>query len=153
MSEQKLFILQGASGSGKSTLAAKLAKEHNAIICSTDAYHLEVEGTEYVYRFKADRLGEFHRRNINYATGYMAMHRSVIIDNTNIHAWEAKPYVMIAVALGIPIEFIACTGRYANTHGVPKEVVQRQILEMEHLSVEGCLNAVAPWEVKKDNEP
>lgn len=134
---QTLYVLQGASGSGKSTLASVLAKATGAVICSTDAYFF-VDG---VYRFDPSRLSEYHTRNQIEAQEQLKSGRSVVVDNTNLLRVHVKPYVAAAVALGLPVVFIRCEGRFDNSHGVPPEKVQQMREAMQELSVKTVMQS------------
>jgi hypothetical protein len=70
--------------------------------------------------------------------------KNVIIDNTNIKAFEAKPYVVVAHELGLDIRFVRVSGDFQNTHGVPIEKVKLMKEQLEDLSVEKCLTASKP---------
>lgn len=149
---QILVVMQGAPGSGKSTLANKLRAADNAthletVICSTDEYHIDVDG---VYRFKPDLLSRFHELNVRRACKLMDEGLSVIVDNTNIFRWEPKPYVEHAVKLGyIPVVFVRVSGDWLSSHSVPLEKVQEMREAMETLTVETVLASVPPWEKGK----
>lgn len=154
---QTCIILQGPSGSGKSSLSRviqagadadyrRLAKGEGhkpCFICSTDDFFLNEAG---VYVFKKERLGEYHAKNQAKARLLLKEGQSVIVDNTCIHKYEAKPYVQAAVDASVPVVFIRMAGQWKNEHGVPEQVVARMRAEMEPLTVEGCLAARAPWE-------
>jgi predicted kinase len=127
---QTLWIMQGQPGSGKSTLAAAIATEHGAIICSTDDFHHDTDG---VYRFKADKLAEFHKRNQERVAELLQKGKSVIVDNTNIFAWQCEPYVAAAKRLGIQIKVVRATGDFPNNHGVPADRVEKMKQDMEDL--------------------
>lgn len=143
---QKLIVLQGPSGSGKTSLGKKLAAELGGLVFSTDdLFHVAD-----VYEFDPTMLGVMHRVNLWRATKALDRGRTVIVDNTNICCWEARPYVQAAVELGVEVEFIRCHGRYANVHGVPDEKVEDMRRRMETLSVEACCAALAPWEIQGD---
>ncbi|XP_051783153.1 NEDD4-binding protein 2-like 1 isoform X1 [Erpetoichthys calabaricus] len=93
----KLFILRGLPGSGKSTLARQIRNEFgSAEIFSTDDFFRDESGR---YHFKARELREAHEWNKERAKEAMEEGLNpIIIDNTNIHAWEMKPYVrMISI--------------------------------------------------------
>ncbi len=140
-----LVIMQGIPGSGKSTLAEKLAANIQAVICSTDSYHIDHDG---VYRFKAERSREFHAANQEKVKQLLFRGYNVIVDNTNICNWEAKPYVAAAVEAEYAVVFIRCEASYGSVHGVPAETIERMRKQMEPLSVANCLTAVPPWEKK-----
>lgn len=163
---QTLYIMQGVPGSGKSTLAKMLMLGHdygnNIAICSTDAYHHEDNGGKSRYVFKLERSKEYHALNQHDCRYQLEQGRSVIVDNTNIRRWEARPYVEMAVTRNIPIIFIRVTsqilteGRYGNfksIHEVPEEKIQYMRDNMETLTVESCLSAKYPWEVVNEKIP
>ena len=142
-----LVVMQGASGSGKSTVAQTIKDMlivlgHDAVICSTDDQFVE----NGVYTFRPDKIQEFHLKNQKKCRFHLDFGTSVIVDNTNTQAWEARPYVQMAQELGVPVFFVPCHGRFTNLHGVPADKVEAMRNRCEPLTVEGCLKAVAPWE-------
>jgi predicted kinase len=142
-----LVIMQGASGSGKSTTAETIKEMlwslgHECRICSTDKL-FEVDG---VYKFDPSKIAENHLKNQKICRQALEFGECVIVDNTNTQAWEAKPYVQMAQELGVPVFFVACHGRFNNLHGVPSDKVEAMRQRCEPLTVEGCLQARAPWE-------
>jgi tRNA uridine 5-carbamoylmethylation protein Kti12 len=147
-----LYIMQGVPGSGKSTTARRIADSYNhcvnppyAIVASTDDYFYDANG---VYQFNPRKLGENHKMNLERAIDFMCRGFVVIVDNTNIHAWEAKPYVQFAVENNIPVCFVRVTGdpSWKSTHGVPEAAIEKMKKEMENLTVESVLVSRAPWE-------
>ncbi len=142
-----LIIMQGPSGSGKSTVANTIKNMlvvlgHPCRICSTDA-QFEVDG---VYKFDPSKIGVYHACNQKLTKDSLLRGESVIVDNTNTQAWEAKPYVQMAQELGIEVFFVSCHGRFENIHGVPADKVEAMRNRCEPLSVEACLASKAPWE-------
>lgn len=142
--QKTVYIMQGASGSGKSTVAGRIAagcagSALLAKVYSTDDFFTKMSG----YAFNPKRLGEAHAWNQDRFRNDLAKgdFDVLIVDNTNIKAWEARLYVEAAVAAGAAIVFVRCTGRFANAHGVPPEVVERQLAGMQELSIAGCLVA------------
>jgi len=138
-----LIIMQGISGSGKTTTAKKLAKEHDALIFSTDDYFIGEDG---VYCWDAAKLREYHQKNYERTVDALNQCKNVIVDNTNIQCWEPRPYVQAAVERGIEVRFVRTTGNYQNLHGVPQEHVERMRARMENLDVESVLASRPPWE-------
>jgi len=141
-----LLVMQGQSGSGKSTLAEKFkiwfeALGHEVVICSTDD-QFKIDG---VYKFDPTKLGAYHAINQKLATTNLEAGKTVIVDNTNLQAWEGKPYVEAAVRLNIPVFFHRAEGNFTNTHGVPEDKVSLMKTRLESLSVEACLKAKSPW--------
>lgn len=129
--------MKGLPGSGKSTLAKKLAGENNGIIYSTDNYFM-VDGQ---YKFNGSLLGKAHELNKNMvALALYNNQKYVIVDNTNCSFFEIEPYVKMALQYNYEIEIVEpdnpdrfdvdlCAQR--NTHGVPREAIERMINRWE----------------------
>ncbi len=139
---QTLYILQGPPGSGKSWIARALKAFHafhhpfvKTVVCSTDDFH-EIDG---VYIFQPEKLGYFHKCNLEKAQRAMAEGHIVVIDNTNIKRKDVKPYVKHAVGLNIPVVFVRVTGNFKSIHGVPDDVIQRMKAQMQDLSIESVM--------------
>ncbi|KAM7066000.1 NEDD4-binding protein 2-like 1 [Acridotheres tristis] len=135
----RLVLLRGLPGSGKSTLARQLKREHpSAVVLSTDDFFVE----NGVYIFEPDFLEDAHKWNQKRARKAMKNGKSpVIIDNTNIHAWEMKPYVMMArenryevtfQEPDTPWKFNVQELTRRNIHHVPREKIQRMKEQYEH---------------------
>jgi predicted kinase len=145
---QILVVMQGPSGGGKSTLANGHIKPllealgHTVRVCSTDD-QFKVDG---VYRFDPSKLATYHAINQKLVIEALERGESVIVDNTNLARWEAKPYVQAAHQRGIPVTFHRVDGMYKNVHGVPDEKVEQMRSRLEPLTLEGCLGAKSPWE-------
>jgi len=142
-----LVLMQGASGSGKSTMAETIKAMLEAVgqevhICSTD----DQFGVGADYKFDPTKIAEFHVKNQKLARHHLEWGASVIVDNTNTQAWEAKPYVLMAEELGLKWFVVRCNGRFNNVHGVPPDKVEQMRNRCEPLTREACLNARAPWE-------
>ncbi|XP_062983052.1 NEDD4-binding protein 2-like 1 [Elgaria multicarinata webbii] len=136
---KSLYLLRGLPGSGKSTLARQLKREFpSAAIFSTDDYFME-DGS---YVFDPDSLEEAHHWNQKRARKAMKNGKSpVIIDNTNIHAWEMKPYVIMAHENSYEVIFQEPDTHWKfnvrelarrNSHGVPQEKIKRMKEQYEH---------------------
>ncbi|XP_059105894.1 NEDD4-binding protein 2-like 1 isoform X2 [Peromyscus eremicus] len=91
-----LYLLRGLPGSGKTTLARQLQRDFpRALIFSTDDFFFREDGA---YEFNPDFLEEAHEWNQKRARKAMQNGISpIIIDNTNLHAWEMKPYAVMAL--------------------------------------------------------
>lgn len=94
----KLVLMRGVTGSGKSTRARQILEQNpGAVILSTDDLFV-VEGE---YRFDPARLGHNHKQNQERCRLAMLEKKElIIIDNTNVQAWEMKPYHGLALEHG-----------------------------------------------------
>lgn len=142
-----LLMMQGHSGSGKSTMSEKFkswfeALGQRVVICSTDD-QFKVDGE---YKFDPSKLVMYHAINQKLAEANLKDGKTVIVDNTNLCAWECKPYVVAAQALGIPVFFHRAEGNFPNTHGVPDGKVAQMKGRLELLTVEAVLASRYPWE-------
>nr|XP_034971088.1 NEDD4-binding protein 2-like 1 [Zootoca vivipara] len=137
---KSLYLLRGLPGSGKSTLARQLKHEFpSAVVLSTDDYFSAEDGT---YVFDPDALEDAHRWNQKRARKAMKNGKSpVIIDNTNVRAWEMKPYVIMALEHSYEVLFREPDTHWKfnvrqltrrNGHGVPRETIRRMKEQYEH---------------------
>ncbi|XP_029458516.1 NEDD4-binding protein 2-like 1 isoform X2 [Rhinatrema bivittatum] len=137
---KQLYLLRGLPGSGKTTLARQLKRDFpNAPILSTDDFFITEDGT---YAFNQDFLEEAHKWNQKRAKKAMKRGKSpIIIDNTNIQAWEMKPYAIMALENDYEVIFREPETRWKfnvqelarrNIHGVPREKIQHMKEQYEH---------------------
>ena len=138
---KKLIVLRGIPGCGKSTVAEDVANEYvemgyTADICSAD-YFFEDENGQY--KFDGSMLNQAHYQSRDDADDAMSAGINlVIIDNTNTQKREYQPYIDMANEYGYDV-VIQMVGNltdielYAsrNTHGVPKEVIERMAKRFE----------------------
>jgi len=107
-----------------------------AVVHSTDAYfHCPLSGGAYVFR--PERLPQYH--DLNFAAFEASAAAGVpliVVDNTNLAAWNYERYVAAAWRRGYRCreervgEFTLCAARiYAgrNAHGVPAERVEAML--------------------------
>ncbi|NWH61116.1 N4BP2 protein, partial [Geococcyx californianus] len=149
---QILVLLRGVPGSGKSYLARTLLEDNpGGIILSTDDYFYK----HGEYHYDPDCLGEAHDWNRKRAKEAFEMRISpIIIDNTNIQAWEMKPYVTLAqqfkykVMLREPDTWWKSKPKELerrNIHGVSKEKIKRMLERYEPcLTINSILNSSVP---------
>ena len=123
----KLFVMIGVAGSGKSTVAAKLAKEYNARIVSTDAIRKELCGDENCADRNDEVFSLFNRRVYG-----GIRHGNIIADATHTHVKDWKGYFRIApegcevYAVLLDVDAATAKERQKNRERqVPEEVIDR----------------------------
>ncbi|XP_003409540.1 NEDD4-binding protein 2-like 1 isoform X2 [Loxodonta africana] len=148
-----LYLLRGLPGSGKTTLARQLQHDFpRAVIFSTDDFFSRDDGT---YEFNPDFLEEAHKWNQKRARKAMRNGTSpIIIDNTNLHAWEMKPYAVMALENNYEVIFREPATHWKfnvpelarrNIHGVPREKIHRMKEQYEHgVTFHSVLHAEKP---------
>ncbi|XP_009288548.1 PREDICTED: NEDD4-binding protein 2-like 1 [Aptenodytes forsteri] len=125
--------------SGVLAFGGQLKRDYpSAVVLSTDDFFIE----NGVYMFEPDFLEDAHKWNQKRAHKAMKNGKSpVIIDNTNIHAWEMKPYVMMArenryevifQEPDTPWKFNVQELTRRNIHHVPRQKIQRMKEQYEH---------------------
>nr|XP_014124992.1 NEDD4-binding protein 2 isoform X1 [Zonotrichia albicollis]XP_026651355.1 NEDD4-binding protein 2 isoform X1 [Zonotrichia albicollis] len=149
---QVLVLLRGVPGSGKSYLARNLLEDNpGGIILSTDDYFYK----HGQYHYDPDCLGEAHEWNRKRAKEAFEKRISpIIIDNTNIQAWEMKPYVALAQQFKYKVMFREPDTWWKfkpkelerrNVHGVSKEKIKRMLERYERcLTVRSILDSSVP---------
>ncbi|NXJ62917.1 N4BP2 protein, partial [Rostratula benghalensis] len=149
---QVLVLLRGVPGSGKSYLARTLLEDNpGGIILSTDDYFYK----NGQYHYDPDCLGEAHDWNRKRAKeAFETSISPIIIDNTNIQAWEMKPYVTLAQQFKYKIMFREPDTWWKfkpkelerrNIHGVSKEKIKRMLERYERcLTVSSILDSSVP---------
>lgn len=113
-----VLINRAVPGSGKSSFAKAIigTMEREGItarVHSTDEYFM-VDGR---YVFDIRKLGEYHRRNLAAFKQSLADGIGlVILDNTDEHPWETRPYTDAARAAGYRILFLNFLPRSLESH-------------------------------------
>ncbi|XP_034404005.1 NEDD4-binding protein 2-like 2 [Cyclopterus lumpus] len=156
-----LVLMRGLPGSGKSTLAReKLSAHPNGLILSTDDYFAYRDG----YRYEPDHLGAAHEWNLNRAKDAMHDGQSpIIIDNTNVQAWEMKPYVKMALERGYKVDFCEPDTSWKcdpyelerrNKHSVPQEKIAQMMDRFSFpISVDIVMRSQEPAHVTQRPQP
>ncbi|GLG97584.1 Uncharacterized protein GBIM_04335 [Gryllus bimaculatus] len=139
-----MVLMRGCPGSGKTSLARKIIKsthgqDEQKYIFSTDHYFIFVGNGKYkfdprllpnAHKWNQDRVNEEVRKETN----------PIIIDNTNLEAWEMEPYVTAAVKYGYSVEFLeprtswrnnAFELEHKNTHGVARKKIEDMLSRFE----------------------
>ncbi|KAF3693199.1 Breast cancer type 2 susceptibility protein Fanconi anemia group D1 protein [Channa argus] len=152
-----LILMRGLPGSGKSTLARELLSTGpSGLILSADDYFSNKDG----YRYEPGFLGAAHEWTQNRARDAMHHGRSpIIIDNTNIQAWEMKPYVKMALERGYKVEFFEPDTSWKfdpyelekrNKHGVPHEKIAQMLDRFSFpISIDIVMRSLEPRHVNQ----
>ncbi len=136
--------MRGIPGSGKSTYAERavdtLPSDQVGAICSADNFFINESGE---YKFDLSKIGLAHASCFDgflhglrtMKAGYIHL---LVVDNTNVKAWELSPYIQLAKHHRFDLEVVrfhidpAIAGP-RNKHGVPQEAVDRMAKGMERL--------------------
>lgn len=152
-----LVLLRGLPGSGKSFLARTLQEDNpSGIILSTDDYFY-INGQ---YQFDVKYLGEAHDWNQNRAKEAFEKKVSpIIIDNTNLQAWEMKPYVSLSQKHKYKVLFREPDTWWKfkpkelarrNIHGVSKEKITRMLEHYQRfVSVPIIMSSSVPEKIER----
>ena len=135
----QLKVIRGIPGSGKSYLSAKLGKEIDAVVISTDDFFM-VNGE---YKFDYRYISVAHKWCHGIVAYNLMRGKSVIVNNTFTCAWEIVPYIDMAHQLGIVWEILEPTTKWRynveecvkrNTHNVPEATIQKMMDRFEKTS-------------------
>lgn len=152
-----LVLLRGLPGSGKSFLARTLQEDNpSGVILSTDDYFY-INGQ---YQFDVRYLGEAHEWNQNRAKEAFEKKVSpVIIDNTNLQAWEMKPYVALSQKHKYKVLFREPDTWWKfkpkelarrNIHGISKEKITRMLEHYQRfVSVPIIMSSSVPEKIER----
>uniref|UniRef100_A0A3Q1I9V1 Uncharacterized protein n=1 Tax=Anabas testudineus TaxID=64144 RepID=A0A3Q1I9V1_ANATE len=154
-----LILMRGLPGSGKSTLARYLFVP-SGLILSTDDYFAHRDG----YCYEPGLLGKAHEWNQSRAKDGMHQGRSpIIIDNTNIQAWEMKPYVKMALESGYRVDFCEPDTSWKfdpyelerrNKHGVPQDKISQMLDRFSFpISIDIVMSSEDPPHVNQRHRP
>jgi predicted kinase len=97
---KKVLILRGVPGAGKSTYAKTIP---GATIVSADDYFMKSDGTYAYNRDLIQKAHEFCFRE--FLAAAEADKPTIIVDNTNVQAWEISPYYLSGKALAMKWRF------------------------------------------------
>lgn len=125
----KVTVLRGISGAGKSTWVKTHAADA-AVVSADHFFHVDGE-----YRFDPSKLQENHAKCFRaFVEALFAKAPHIIVDNTNIEAWEYSPYVIAAEALGYQVELLTleCSVDISLSR---KKMVEPKSLERMHASL------------------
>lgn len=132
----EVIITSGIPGAGKSTWIRRNTNPWMTEVFSADDYFVDESGR---YLFQPEKLSEAHgnclrrfsQRLIALATAEDdCCPVTLVVDNTNISAWEIAPYYSLASAWGIPVRIVRLIAdeniaHSRNIHGVEREKVAK----------------------------
>jgi predicted kinase len=120
----KIYLMRGLPGAGKDHWI--LENSPQAMVCSADFAHIGPDG---IYRFTPEGLKRGHAEAfLKYIGVIMGLGfiepEILVVNNTNLAAWELAPYVRMAEVYDMDYEIIQveCPPEVAaarNIHGVP----------------------------------
>lgn len=155
----EVIITSGIPGSGKSTWIRRNTDPWMTEIFSADSYFIDSTG---VYRFDPEKLSQAHcqclrnftERLIQLATAETdTCPVTLVVDNTNICAWEIAPYYSLATAYGVRVRIVrllaeAPEAHARNIHGVQREKVEKmaQRLSGSDLPSFWNLTEISDWD-------
>ncbi len=135
----KVLILRGLPGAGKTTWIAANVPEPRAVF-SADAYHMTPDG----YRFDPANA----RKANDWCLSQFLLHLTravptLVVDNTNLSAWEISVYYRLAEVYGWDVEivYLKCSPEVSlarNVHGVPKETIVQMFARLTN-------ETLPPW--------
>jgi hypothetical protein len=102
------------------------------------------------YKFDPKKLGEAHKWNIERAEAAIVAGMSpIIIDNNNLQAWEAKPYVTKALQRGYKVEIAEPQTPWKTN---PAELVRRSVRDDKYLA-DHCSHEDCRWRQYRECYP
>lgn len=148
-----MYIMRGLPGSGKSTRARQIAQ--GGQIFSTDDF-FTIQGK---YQYDPEFISDAHFWNVTRVQEAIKQGISpIVVDNTNVQAWEMKPYAQMAVNAGYQVKVVEPDTSWAfdaaelakrNQHGVPLNAIEDKIKAWEpNTTLDDILNSKRPEESK-----
>lgn len=125
-----LVLIRGIPGTGKSTLAKMFADRMGFEHLEADQYFVDHVTGEY--KFNRNMISHAHTYCVAYTDDFLNHGKDVVVSNTFVHQWEMEKYREMATRYNIGLTVIVLTEEYGNTHGVPKETVDRMRSEFEY---------------------
>ena len=128
------YMMFGLPGSGKSYWADELAKQHNAVVFSSDALRAELFGSEEDQEHNGEVFNELQRRILS----ALKDNKNVIYDATNLSSKRRKiflnqlPKNIYRVIYVVATDYEVCLRQNNNrSRHVPEEVIERMYKQMQ----------------------
>lgn len=117
----KLVIIRGLPGSGKSTLAREIRDKYKFLHYEQDMYHTK----DNVYDWKPSNIQHAFRWCYKSTRKALESGHNVVVSNMFLKLKSLKPYLK----LSDDILIIEMTNNYGNIHNIPKEAVDKMVLQ------------------------
>lgn len=173
---RKVIIMRGLPGCGKSHWVRNFLIGYKTSICvvSADSYHYteqppNPDGTLVPPKYEFKQVNARRAHDLCYIDFIAAIREGwqvIIVDNTNLTAWEIAPYLRYAEVMGLEVEIVwlrvpvpKCIAR--GVHGVPEATYAKMADRLEkevlppwwkqtiyHESENGCLVKYEPLAVE-----
>lgn len=145
-----LLILQGLPGSGKTVhalavqQACQASYQHRPVeICAIADYFASTHQPIFPYG-STQQWANAHAWNEIRVRRLLKQRISVIVDHSNIQAWEVRPYVNAALQFNVPVIFERCEHlNVSSLFSGPPHVLQMQ-RDMQQLTVNIAMRAQMP---------
>lgn len=142
----KLVILRGPSGSGKSTIARHLLNCDRYLIHPDwhEADHFFNDESARQYKFDYNKLNVAHRWcQTNTERSLYFQRPLVVVSNTSMAHRDVMEYFEIADKYAYEVDVIKTPGPWdidtlfkRNVHGVPRDILERQIRRYQPIACE-----------------
>jgi predicted kinase len=129
---KRFIIIRGPSGSGKTTISKEFSHSYPMAL----RYEADMFFTyNHVYSFDTRQLHKAHNWcRLSIERGMFNKAEVVILSNTSTRKKEVEPYLELAKEYGYEVEIIRTPGPWnpgtlagRNIHGVPLDIIQKQI--------------------------
>jgi len=122
-SRPTLYFITGIPGSGKTTFAKKLIFEKNILNhFEADQWMVDSDGN---YSFDPKKLTYCHSQCQKFTQRAMELQEDVIVSNTSLTKWEAKPYFELVKKFNYNIELFHLESSYVSIHSVPSDKMEQ----------------------------
>ncbi len=137
----QVIVMRGLPGSGKSFWVENRLRrpegfaglENSVIVCSNDDYHVNFATGRYEFK-QENHAAACNECTLKFLNVFIKAVNAnapdgcdyLVVDNTNLSAWEIAPYYRIAECHCIPVKIVRIHCEYVdavrrNVHAVPPE--------------------------------